>query len=201
MKPLKDRYLSTFTGNKFFPFAPHPHQIDIRDIAHGLSLLCRFSGQCPYFFSVAEHSIYVANNLPDNLKLEGLLHDASEAYLADLPRPVKVGLPEYNAIEAAVEEVIAQKFDLAFPTPSQVKTADNALLRNEVFTFFGAERYFEDFGEEYVSRGEHLFGFDPATAESKFLNLYSRLTAPSQRSGGQLGILNARTIDSSFYQG
>jgi 5'-deoxynucleotidase YfbR-like HD superfamily hydrolase len=111
VKPLKDRYLSTFTGNKFFPFAPHPHQIDIRDIAHGLSLLCRFSGQCPYFFSVAEHSIYVANNLPDNLKLEGLLHDASEAYLADLPRPVKVGLPEYNAIEAAVEEVIAQKFD------------------------------------------------------------------------------------------
>jgi hypothetical protein len=77
--------------------------------------------------------------------------------LADLPRPVKVGLPEYNAIEAAVEEVIAQKFDLAFPTPSQVKTADNALLRSEVFTFFGAERYFEDFGEEYVSRGEHLF--------------------------------------------
>jgi uncharacterized protein len=104
VKPLKDRYLSTFTGNKFFPFAPHPHQIDIRDIAHGLSLLCRFSGQCPYFFSVAEHSIYVANNLPDNLKLEGLLHDASEAYLGDLPRPVKVGLPEYNAIEAAVEE-------------------------------------------------------------------------------------------------
>jgi len=113
--------------------------------------------------------------------------------LADLPRPVKVGLPEYNAIETAVEEVIAQKFDLAFPPPSQVKTADNALLRNEVFTFFGAERYFEDFGEE--------FGFDPATAESKFLHLYSRLTAPSQRSGGQLGILNARTIDSSFYPG
>jgi len=91
IKALKDRYLSTFTGKKFFPFAPHPHQIDIRDIAHGLSLLCRFSGQCPYFFSVAEHSIYVA----DNLKLEGLLHDASEAYLADLPRPVKIGLPEY----------------------------------------------------------------------------------------------------------
>src|SRR3984957_18331875 len=148
MGHLKDRYLSTYTGKKFFPYDPRPEQICIEDIAHGLSMLCRFAGQCRFFFSVAEHSIAVAHLLPANLKLEGLLHDASEAYLADLPRPVKVGLPEYNAIEAAVEEVIAQKFALAFPTPSQVKTADNALLRNEVFTFFGAERYFEDFGEE-----------------------------------------------------
>ena len=80
--------MSTYTGKKFFPFDPRPEQICIEDIAHGLSMLCRFSGQCPYFYSVAEHSIYVVHCLPDNLQLEGLLHDASEAYLADLPRPV-----------------------------------------------------------------------------------------------------------------
>jgi 5'-deoxynucleotidase YfbR-like HD superfamily hydrolase len=65
-------------------------------------MLCRFAGQCRFFFCVAEHSIAVARLLPANLKLFGLLHDASEAYLADLPRPVKAGLPEYKAIEANV---------------------------------------------------------------------------------------------------
>ena len=98
-EPLKDRYLSTYTGKKFYPYDPRPEQICIEDIAHGLSMLCRFAGQCRFFFSVAEHSIAVAHLLPANLKLFGLLHDASEAYLADLPRPVKAGLPEYRAIE------------------------------------------------------------------------------------------------------
>ena len=93
-EPLKDRYLSTYTGKKFYPYDPRPEQICIEDIAHGLSMLCRFAGQCRFFFSVAEHSIAVAHLLPANLKLFGLLHDASEAYLADLPRPVKAGLPD-----------------------------------------------------------------------------------------------------------
>jgi uncharacterized protein len=185
MRNLKDRYLSTFTGKKFFPFDPHPDQICIEDIAHGLSLICRFSGQCPFFFSVAEHSIYVAISLPEDLKLEGLLHDASEAFLADVPRPLKVGLPGYKAVELAVESVIAQKFGLTFPMPSEVKAADEHLLKNEIFTFFGPERYYEDFGEEYVSRGEHAFGFDPRTAEKKFLHLYYQLAetpcGPSDR--------------------
>src|SRR5271165_5200280 len=105
MSHLKDRYLSTYTGKKFFPYDPRPEQICIEDIAHGLSMLCRFVGQCRFFSSVAEHSIAVARLLPANLKLFGLLHDASEAYLADLPRPVKAGLPEYKAIEANVERV------------------------------------------------------------------------------------------------
>jgi hypothetical protein len=180
MRSLKDRYLSTFTGKKFHPFDPKPDQICIEDIAHGLSLLCRFAGQCPNFYSVAEHSLYVAERLPDNLKLEGLLHDASEAYLADLPRPVKTALPEYKAIELSVESVISEKFDLVFPSPYHVMAADRTLLKHEIFTFFGAQRYLEDFGEEYQSEvSEHLFGFDPRTAESRFLILYRNLITPA----------------------
>ncbi len=178
MRPLKDRYLSTFSGKKFFPFNPHPDQIDIVDIAHGLSLLCRFSGQCPTFFSVAEHSIYVADGLPDNLKLAGLLHDSSEAYLADLPRPVKVGIPEYKSLEKSVEAVIAQKFNLEFPTSASVMRADRAVLKHEIFTFFGAQRYLEDFGEEYQPGvSQHILGFPPKEAEEKFLDLYWSLTS------------------------
>jgi hypothetical protein len=180
MKRLEDRYLSTFTGKKFFPFNPAPDQIDIRDIAHGLSLLCRFSGQAPFFYSVAEHSIYIAHNLPPHLQLEGLLHDASEAYLADLPRPVKAGLPDYAALEANVSAVIAQKFGLFVSTPTEIKAADRALLKHEVFAFFGPERYLEDFGDEYQpTNPKHFFGMSPATAEAKFLELYHSLTSTS----------------------
>src|SRR5271166_5621775 len=156
MKRLEDRYLSTFTGKKFFPFNPAPDQIDIRDIAHGLSLLCRFSGQAPFFYSVAEHSIYIAHNLPPHLQLEGLLHDAS------------------------VSAVIAQKFGLFVSTLPEIKAADRALLKHEVFAFFGPERYLEDFGDEYQpTNPKHFFGMSPATAEAKFLELYHSLTSTS----------------------
>ena len=133
MSHLKDRYLSTYTGKKFYPYDPRPEQICIEDIAHGLSMLCRFVGQCRFFFSVAEHSIAVARLLPANLKLFGLLHDASEAYLADLPRPVKAGLPEYKAIEANVERVIAEKFELPFPMPPEVSRRPSAFERRSIF--------------------------------------------------------------------
>src|SRR5580692_3573951 len=170
MSHLKDRYLSTYTGKKFYPYDPWPEQICIEDIAHGLSMLCRFAGQCRFFFSVAEHSIAVARLLPTNLELFGLLHDASEAYLADLPRPVKAGLPEYKAIEARVERVIAEKLGLPFPMAPEVKAADQALLKHEVFSFFGAERYFEDFSEEYTGAGVALAGMSPGYAERRFLD-------------------------------
>ena len=120
--------------------------------------------------------------LPASLKLFGLLHDASEAYLADLPRPVKAGLPEYKAIEANVERVIAEKFVLPFPMPPEVKAAAQALLKDEGFSFFGTQRYFEDFGEEYWGRGAvPLFRLSPQIAESRFLYLYRSLSSAMSR--------------------
>src|SRR3984893_15027034 len=117
MSHLKDRYLSTYTGKKFFPYDARPEKICIEDIAHGLSMLCRFAGQCRFFFSFAEHSIAVALLLPANLKLFVLLHVASEAYFAALPRPVKAVPPEYRATETTVNRVMAEKFELPFPMP------------------------------------------------------------------------------------
>jgi hypothetical protein len=177
MTQLTDRYLSTFSGKKFFPFKPAPDQIDIRDIAHGLSLVCRFSGQTPFLYSVAEHSILVARHLPLGLRLEALLHDAAEAYLADLPGPLKSALPEYSAVETNVAAVIAHKFRLSHPIPPEVKAADRALLKHEIFAFFGSKRYFEYFGDEYqATNPKHFFGMSPITAEFEFLKLYRHLT-------------------------
>jgi hypothetical protein len=86
-------------------------------------------------------------------------------------------LPEYKAIEANVARVIAEKFELPFPMPPEVKAADQALLKDEVFSFFGTQRYFEDFGEEYSGEGAvPLLGLSPQIAESRFLYLYRSLS-------------------------
>src|SRR5271156_4912831 len=80
-------WIQTFTGKKFYPFNPKPQDIDIRDIAHALSNICRFTGHTKRFYSVAEHSRNVAKLVPAHMKLQALLHDASEAYLCDIARP------------------------------------------------------------------------------------------------------------------
>lgn len=82
-------WIQTFTGKKVFPLAMTTDMVDIKDIAHALSLKCRFTGHCRTFYSVAEHSMRVAELVRPELKLAALLHDAAEAYLPDFARPIK----------------------------------------------------------------------------------------------------------------
>jgi hypothetical protein len=174
---LEDRHLTTFTGKKFHPFSPSVDEICIEDIAHSLSRVCRYSGQCPRFYSVAEHSVKVASLLPPHLKLEGLLHDASEAYISDLPKPVKIHLPEYVVIEKGIEEAVSCKFNLEYPLDKAVKWADGVLLRHEIMEFFGAEVYEDYFGPwKYSQFMFDDFGNDPKFAKSDFIDLYKELT-------------------------
>ncbi|MDE3023094.1 MAG: hypothetical protein KGI54_14810 [Pseudomonadota bacterium] len=126
-----ENWIETSSGEKVQFLEPKPEQIKIKDIAHSLANQCRYNGHCHGFFSVAEHSVNVAMQLPDELKLTGLLHDASEAYLSDIPSPVKQFLPDYQIIETRLEEVIAQKFGLTYPYPTEVKLADIAALSTE----------------------------------------------------------------------
>ena len=79
----------TYSGRRFWPLEPRPQDVDIEDIAHAMSMKCRFTGHAEGFISVAEHSVNVARFLPPKLRLHGLLHDAAEAYLPDIARPIK----------------------------------------------------------------------------------------------------------------
>lgn len=116
----------------FFDFMdPKPEQIEIRDIAHALSMTCRFSGHCLSFYSVAEHSVRVSYACNPEDALWGLLHDASEAYLTDIPRPIKRRLPEYKTMEKRVQSVICGRFGLHADMPESVHEADGALLATE----------------------------------------------------------------------
>ena len=124
-------WIQTYTGRMVRPLTPSPEDFDIRDIAHSLSMLCRFNGHCLRFYSVAEHSVRVSRILPEPLRLWGLLHDAGEAYVTDLPRPVKGQLPQFRELEDRILEQVAQTFGLSWPMPEPVKAADNTLLATE----------------------------------------------------------------------
>jgi hypothetical protein len=119
----------TFTGREVDPLTMGPEDVQIEDIAHSLALQCRYMGHSAGFYSVARHSIIVAHNAPDHLALDALLHDAAEAYLGDLPRPLKHGEfgEAYLAAEAKIEALIDARFGTNIGHPD-VKEADRAVL-------------------------------------------------------------------------
>jgi 5'-deoxynucleotidase YfbR-like HD superfamily hydrolase len=125
------RLIRTFKGHYFDVFDPNPEQIEIEDIAHSLSLLCRFAGHIRSFHSVAEHSIWVSRNVSAESSLSALLHDASEAYLIDLPSPIKKEMPEYLNIENNLMIAISKKLGFQFPFNEEVKKADKMALEYE----------------------------------------------------------------------
>lgn len=124
-------YLTTASGRAIGIQRITSDDISILDIAHSLSNLCRFAGHTREFYSVAQHSVRVAMALPPELRLAGLLHDATEAYVVDLPRPIKTLLPDYKKLEARVWEVISFRFGIARFEHPLIKEVDTRALRTE----------------------------------------------------------------------
>jgi hypothetical protein len=133
---MLEPWIETYCGIKFYFLNPTPEMVNIKDIAHSLSLQCRFSGHTNRFYSVAEHSVRVSRFLFSTygdyrLALQGLLHDASEAYLLDVPSPVKQHLGGYKSMEDKLQEVILNKYHAGWPMDARTKDADAILLKNE----------------------------------------------------------------------
>jgi hypothetical protein len=127
----KGDWISTFTGRQYWPLDPRPGEVNIIDIAHALSNQCRWGGHTKHFYSVAEHSIAVSYAVPEPFAFEGLLHDATEAYLVDLPRPIKASMPIYRDTEALNWKAIAERFRLPQEISTYVHEADNRVLLAE----------------------------------------------------------------------
>lgn len=123
----------TYTGRQYWPEDPRPEDICIEDIAHALAFQCRFGGHTSAFYSVAQHSVLVSTICPPFDQLWGLLHDASEAYIVDIPRPLKRarGMEGYGPIEALHMAAICTRFGLPHQMPPTVKRADEKLLATE----------------------------------------------------------------------
>ena len=126
-----DNWIQTFTGRQFWPLDPSADDIDIRDIAHALAMRCRFTGHCTQFYSVAQHSRLVSHICPDKDALWGLLHDAAEAYLPDVARPIKRHLLGFQEIEDRILRCVAERFGLPWPMPESIHDADLLALATE----------------------------------------------------------------------
>jgi len=134
----RGRPMDTFSGGQFYPLDPDHSEVDLRDVAQGLANTCRYGGQCQFYYPVATHSRYVSRELALEhepiVQLYGLLHDAAEAYVTDVPRPVKGELPAFERIEREIRQSVWKSLGVPQPTEKQwaaVERADDRLLRYE----------------------------------------------------------------------
>jgi uncharacterized protein len=125
-----DHRIMLHSGSIFDLANPEASEIKVEDIAHGLAHTCRFAGQCKAFYSVAEHSVLVSQ-IVLQAGLAALFHDAAEAFVGDMSRPLKQLLPEYNKIEKRIERTIFHRFGIEWPAPAEVKTADYSVMAAE----------------------------------------------------------------------
>ncbi len=173
-------WIATFSGRKFYPLDPRLDEISIVDIAHHLSMQVRWTGAVHAFYSTAQHSVLVSYTCLPEDALYGLLHDAAEAYLHDINRPLKQApaLVGYRNIEDRLQLLIFARFGLVAPMPASVKHADDLLAETE--------------RRDLLPRGLVDMDADPAkcapwvirpmcqaAAEEAFLKRFNRLTTAS----------------------
>lgn len=155
--------IRTYTGKVFDLKILDPESICIEDIAHALAHTPRFGGHLEKHYSVAQHCVFIAWHCSKENILAGLLHDASEAYIGDMPSPFKKMMPEYKKIEERLMKVIAQKFGFSMPLPEEVKDLDREYLDRE--------------WKSLVLKANEYVDYWPAEkAKEEFLNLYKIIT-------------------------
>lgn len=147
--------IKTWTGRYVDPLNMTVFDVCIEDIAHALARTCRYGGHCNGFLSVARHSVWVADLLraggeTATTELWGLLHDAPEAYLGDVPRPIKhaAEFQAYRTADESLERVVATAFALPFPMPTTVKDADQRVLYDREMSPAGARDTYD--GDYYL---------------------------------------------------
>jgi hypothetical protein len=174
-------FMQTYTGRQFWPLDPREDEVCIEDIAHSLAMQCRYAGHCIQFYSVAEHSVHIAwwlhRHADATTALMGLLHDASEAYLIDVPRPVKPFLDGYKSLERWVQNAVMRSFQLPEQMPAAAKEADDRIIADELVNLKPMDwhRFHDD------PLGVKLAYWSPAEAEERFLSAFHALMAEVKR--------------------
>ncbi len=172
--------IKTFSGVTINFMKPRPEMFEIEDIAHGLSNVCRFAGQSSEFYSVAQHSVLVSRLVPMQHARWGLLHDAAEAFVGDMARPLKRLIPEYKRIEVRIMEAIADRFGLEpWPEPMCVKSADIYALALEGARFMAGRE--DEYGiadcavQKTGMAVNSLFSMSPTEGKKLFMDRFVEL--------------------------
>lgn len=176
-------WIQTFTGRRFWPLEPQAEDVAIEDIAHALSMTCRYNGHCREFYSVAEHSMLLAVYLKRTplasdreAQLAALLHDAAEAYLSDVPKSLKPDLPGFKYAEERVQRAIHEAVGLPYPMQrALIKRLDSRILVDEAEALMRVDLdpWHEMLGP--ALRVE-IACLSPAEAERQFLGMFHALT-------------------------
>ena len=175
-------YITTYSKQPLDPVTAAPEEIQLVDIAHALSLMCRANGHFPYFYSVAQHCVNCvkeaqARGYSERVQLGCLLHDASEAYLSDVTRPIKQLLPYYLEVEDRLQNVIFDKWitpTLTKEERCQIFDVDDALLYHEFMEIMG-EQVAETSPPLYASLDFSCVEF--SLMEKQYTELFKTLTA------------------------
>lgn len=177
------KWMQTYSGTPWYFERPRPGDVSIFDIAHALSQLCRYGGHTSRFYSVAEHSYHVSHIVSPQHALAGLMHDATEAYVCDVPRPLKGLLSNYKDLEHRAWLAVAEKFKLDVELPKEVHDADNAILfceREQLMSPMSDPELAAAWGMGAVrdpSLQVAIQGWGPTTAETVFLGRFKELTS------------------------
>jgi len=174
----KGDWIQTYTGKQFWPLDPRPEDVDIDDIAQALSNLCRYAGHVREFYSVAEHSCLLAwalrrDGYDRDVQRWALMHDAPEAYIVDVPRPIKRFIPGYKEIESRVEKAVAEHFGLPLEIPKIVHEYDLRICNDErQYGMNTSVIPWGDMGDPLVLRP---WFYPPKDAKYVFLSTYANL--------------------------
>lgn len=166
---MRGDWMQTYTGRRFYPGDPKPDDIVPEDIAHALSLLCRYAGHIDRFFSVGQHCLLMSHAVSPKNALAALLHDATEAYVVDVPRPLKLMLPDYQRIEQRVWEAICERFDLDLELPREVEDADRRILIDETKALMPNREHWP-VDDDSDPLGVKIVDWTPLAIEGMYLN-------------------------------
>lgn len=169
-------WMQTYTGRQFYPLHPYPNDVAAEDIAHALGHICRYGGHVDRFYSVAEHCVLMSRAVAPEHALSALLHDATEAYVGDMVRPLKRHMPAYRQAEDRVAWAIGHHFKVDPAMPPEVKSADNRILLDERAALMPATRHAWMQDEDGTQPlGVAIEAWEPSRAEAEYLSALTAL--------------------------